>query len=246
MWSFKLKLRALWALLPIAAVLVVGCGGSGNPNLQYFYRLTNAIPFLGSGVDFMVDKEISASGVAYGSDTDYVETDLEESNIFYDILDAATHEFLDSIVAEKTDEESLHLFAVGIKNGPATLQPIAQIAPVVVNRTTPQGNVRIVFVNGYCRRAGVQTPHVDLIRSGQIQPVISDLAFAGSRTFVLPAGTYTLSARYAGLMSGTFLTSDPQVFAASKVYIVLLQGVEDAVAPYHPQFRIFEEPIRDP
>jgi len=246
MWSFKLNLRALGALVLIAVVLLVGCGGNGNPNEQYFYRLTNAIPFLASGVDFMVDKEISASGVAYGSDTDYVETDLEETNIFFDILDSATHEFLDSIVGEKTDDESLHLFAVGIKNGPMTLQPIAQLAPVVVNRTTPQGSARIVFVNGYSRRAGVQTPHVDLIRSGQIQPVVTDLEFAGSRTFVLPAGTYTLSARYAGLMSGVFLTSSPQLLEANKVYIILLQGVEDAAAPYHPQFRIFEEPIRDP
>lgn len=246
MWLSKLSLYAVCALVSTAAVLVVGCGGGGNQDEQYFYRLTNAIPFLGSGVNFMVNKEVSASGVAYGADTDYVETDLEEPNIFFDILDAATNEFLDSIARVKSDDESLHLFAVGIKNGPATLQPIAQLAPVVVNRTTPQGNVRIVFVNGYSRRAGVQTPNIDLIRSGQIQPVISDLEFAGSGTFVLAAGTYTLSARYAGLMSGTFLTSPPHVFEASKVYIVLLQGVEDAPAPYSPEFRIFEEPIRDP
>jgi len=246
MWSIKRILRPLRALVPLTAVLVAGCGGSGNQDEQYFYRMTNAVPFLGSGVTFMVNKEISTAGVAYGADTPYVETDLEEPNVFYDILDAATNEFLDSIVAEKTDDESLHLFAVGIKNGPTTLQPIAQLAPVIVNRTTPQGNARIVFVNGYCRRAGVQTPNVDLIRSGQIQPIISDLAFAGSQTLVLPAGTYTLSARYAGLMSGTFLVSPPQDFEANKVYIVLLQGVEDAVAPYSPEFRIFEEPIRDP
>jgi hypothetical protein len=246
MWSLKLNFRRLLVLVPLAAVVVIGCGGSGNPDEQYFYRLTNAVPFLSNGVDFMVNKEVSTSGVAYGSDTPFVETDLEEPNIFYDVLDSATHEFLDSIVAEKSDEVSLHLFAVGIKNGPVTLQPIAQLAPVIVNRTTPQGNARLVFVNGYCRRAGVQTPHVDLIRSGQIQPVIADIAFAGSSTFVLPAGTYTFSARYAGLMSGTFLTSPPQMLDANKVYIVLLQGVEDAAAPHQPEFRIFEEPIRDP
>lgn len=245
MLSAKLSLRLLLACVPILLAALVGCGG-GDTNKQYFYRLTNGIPLLPSGVDFWVDKDVAATGLPYGSDTDYVETNLDEPNIFYDILDSATHEFLDSIVAEKTDDESLHLFAVGIKNGPATLQPIAQLAPVVVNRTTPQGNVRIVFVNGYCRRAGVQTPNIDLIRSGQIEPIISDLEFAGSKTLVLPGGTYTLSARYAGLMSGTFLTSPPFDFVAGKVYIVLLQGVEDAAAPYEPTFRIFEEPIRDP
>jgi hypothetical protein len=197
-------------------------------------------------VDFWVDKEPEAVGVAYDTSTDYVETDIEKVNMFLDVLDNATGEFLDTIVWEKEDEQNLHIFAVGIKNGPVGLQPPAQIAPVLVNRTTPQGNVRIVFVNGYCRKVGTQTPNVDLLRSGQIQPVVADLAFAGSRTFVLPGGTFTLTARYANLISGEFLVSDPIDFVAGKVYIVLLEGVEDAIAPHQPKFRVFEEPVRDP
>jgi|SRR5688572_19277695 len=238
-----------WRLLAAgaAAVLVlVGCGGGGSEDDKFFYRFSNAVPLLANGVDFLVDKKIEATAVQYDASTDYVETDIEKNNVFFDVMDNATGEFLDSIVWEKEDEQNLHLFAVGIKNGPVTLQPPAQIAPVLVNRTTPQGNVRIVFVHGYCRKSGTQTPNVDLLRSGQIQPVIADLPFADSQTFVLPAGTFTLTARYAGLISGEFLISDPIDFVAGRIYIVLLEGVEDAATPFNPKFRIFEEPIRDP
>ena len=241
-----MKRNAFKLALPIALVGMLGCGGGGSEDDVFFYRMTNAIPFLANGIDFLVDKEIAANGLAYDSDTDYVETDIEKSNIFFDVKDSATGEFLDAIVYEKQDEQSLHLFAVGLKNGPLTLQPPAQIAPVVVNRATPQGNSRLVFIHGYCRRAGTQTPNVDLIRSGQIQPVVSDLPFADSATFVLPSGEYTLTARYAGLISGEFLSSRTLMFEANKVYIVLLEGVEDAASPYEPKFRVFEEPIRDP
>jgi hypothetical protein len=241
-----MKWNAFRFALPLALVGLLGCGGGGSEDDVFFYRITNAVPFLSNGIDFLVDKEISANALAYDADTDYVETDIEKSNIFFDVKDSATGEFLDAIVYEKRDEQSLHLFAVGLKNGPQTLQPPAQIAAVVVNRTTPQGNSRLVFVHGYSRRAGTQTPNVDLIRSGQIQPVVSDLPFAASATFVLPSGEYTLTARYAGLISGEFLSSPRLLFQANKVYIVLLEGVEDAAAPFEPKFRIFEEPIRDP
>jgi hypothetical protein len=238
-----------WRLLAAGAaafVVMTGCGGGGSNDEKFFYRFSNAGPFLASGVDFLVDKQMEAQGVAYDASTDYVETDLEKTNVFFDVLDNTTGEFLDAIVWEKEDEQNLHLFAVGVKNGPQTLQPPAQLTAVLVNRTTPQGNVRIVFVNGYSRRAGTQTPNVDLLRTGQIQPVVADLEFADSRTFVLPGGTFTLTARYAGLKSGEFLSSPPTLFQAGKIYIVLLEGVEDAASPFEPKFRIFEEPIRDP
>lgn len=238
--------RLFFAVVPIVILGIAGCGGGGNQEDRFFYRITNGIPLLNGGIDFVVDKKTEATALLYDSDTDYVEVNLDETNIFFDIVDSATGEFLDSLVVEKQDEQSLHLFAVGIKDGPNTLQPLAQIAPVIVNRTTPQGNVRIVFVHGYCRKAGTQTPNVDLIRSGQIQPVVSDLEFAGSSTFVLPAGEYTLTARYAGLISGEFLESPVLNLEAGKVYIVLLEGIEDQADPYEPKFRVFEEPIRDP
>ena len=238
-----------WKLLAAggaALLAIIGCGGGGTDDDKFFYRFSNAVPLMANGVDFLVDKEVEAAAVQYDSSTDYVETDIEKNNVFFDITDNATAEFLDSIVWVKEDEQNLHLFAVGIKNGPNTLQPPAQLSPVLVNRTTPQGNVRIVFVHGYCRKAGTQTPNVDLLRSGQIQPVISDIEFAKSQTFVLPGGTFTLTARYARLISGEFLVSDPINFEAGKIYIVLLEGIEDAAAPYNPKFRVFEEPIRDP
>jgi hypothetical protein len=238
--------RFITAASLAAAIGLSGCGGGGAQEEEFFYRMSNAIPHLAGGIDFMVDKKPEATALAYDADTDYVETDLEETNIFFDILDNSTGEFLDAIVWKKEDNQDLHLFAVGIKNGPQTLQPPAQIASVVVNRTTPQGNSRLVFVHGYCRKPGTQTPNVDLMRTGSVTPVVEDLAFADSQTFVLPSGAYRLTARYAGLKSGEFLTSDQLNFEPGKVYIVLLEGVEDAAAPFEPKFRVFEEPIRDP
>src|SRR5688572_10687067 len=146
-----------WRLLAAAGAAffaLSGCGGGGTDDEKFFYRFSNAVPFLANGVYFLVDKEEANTAVAYDTSTDYVETDIEKNNIFFDIKDNATGEFLDSIVWEKEDEQNLHIFAVGIKNGPTTLQPPAQLSPVLVNRTTPQGNVRIVSLHGYCRKAG--------------------------------------------------------------------------------------------
>lgn len=241
-----LNWRIALAAVPLTLIGAIGCGGGGADDEEFFYRITNAIPFLISGIDFWVDKEVQTTAMAYGSSTDYEMTDIEKRDIFFDILDNSTSEFLDSIVYEKQDEQSVHLFALGIKDGPANLQPIARLSPVVVNRLRPQGNARLVFVHGYCRRAGTQTPAVDFLRNGQIAPIVEELEFGDSETIVLPAGTYELRARFAGLLSGEFLTSPPTLFEANKIYIVLLEGVEDASAPHEPKFRFIEEPVRDP
>ena len=71
---------------------LVGCGGGGSDEDKFFYRMTNGVPFLANGIDFLVDKKVEAAALAYDSDTDYVETDIEKVNVFYDVKDAATGE----------------------------------------------------------------------------------------------------------------------------------------------------------
>jgi hypothetical protein len=232
-----------------ATALLTGCAtGGGSLNEVFFYCLTNAIPDV-SSVDLFADKTQQFSLVGFGaaSTTAFIETDLEEPVIFYDLYEGGTSNPIDSISVDKNDEQSVHLFALGAFTAtPGNLQPIARLVPVTVDRRTPQGNARIVFVHGYVRAAGTQTPNVDLMLQGTPTPVQADVAFADSRVFTRPAGTYTFEVRIAGLLSGTFLTNQVITLQANKVYIFMLQGLEGGAGPIAPKIEVYEEPIHDP
>lgn len=234
-------------MVPVLLLGLFGCGGGGGngADKQFFYRFTNIIPFI-KGVDFLVDKQVQVSDLQFGSHTDYFETDLVEPNMFIDAKDSGTQEFIDSIAIEKQDDKSIHVFAVGVRGGQQNQQPEAQIIPVEVNRTTPQGNARLIVVHGYIRAAGTQTPNIDFLRSGQIEPIVSDLPFAQAQTVNVPPGIYSLKARFAGLLSGDFLFRLDVQLLAGHVYVALLRGVENETGNLTPIIDIFEEPIHDP
>ncbi|MBA3725855.1 MAG: DUF4397 domain-containing protein [Armatimonadetes bacterium] len=242
-----MRLRLL-VIVPVLVLGIFGCGGSGSggsTNEQFFYRFTNIIPFI-SGVDFLVDKQVQVPNLQYAGHTDYFETDTEEPNMFIDAVDSVTQEIIDAIVITKRRDASVHIYALGVRGGPQQQQPEAQIIPIEVIRTTPQGNARLIVVHGYVRRAGTQTPNIDLLRSGQIQPIVEDMPFANAETVNVPPGTYTLTARFAGLLSGEFLFRRNVELLAGHVYVALLRGVEGQAGALEPIIDIFEEPVFDP
>ncbi len=244
--------RFLWIVLLIGGFLLAGCGGGGQTTHKWFYRFTNAVPDASSGVDLNADKVPVTTGLTYGGSfptPDYQESDFTNNKnlVFFDMVDSGTTNFLDSIVVEKAADQSVHLFGLGMAI-PGSQQPPARLFPVTVVRNTPNGNnVRIVFVHGYIRAVGTQTPHVDLMRSAQTNPIISDVAFGESQTITLAAGHYDfLAVRIAGLMSGTFLTLNNVDFTAGHIYVLLLRGVEGQSGTLAPTLDIFEDPVHDP
>lgn len=239
--------RILGFCAVLCTLLLYGCAGGGLGVFPFFYRLTNGIVDV-AAVDLQVDKQVAATNVAFGDSTAYVETDTSPPTlIFFDLLEAGTSNFIDSIVFTKQRDISVHLFGVGMDN-PGPLQPQGRLVPVNVNRRTPQGNnARLVVVHGFVRAAGTQTPNIDFFRSGQIGALISDLEFGNAETITLAEGTYDFEVRIAGLMSGTLMTTpSPVTIEARKVYIVMLRGLEGGAGALAPQIYIFEEPIHDP
>jgi hypothetical protein len=112
-----------------------------------------------------------------------------------------------------------------------------------IQRTAPPGSsARINWVHGFVRAAGTQTPNVDIVRSGQIAPIVTDLEFGGTNTIILAAGTYDFTIRVAGTQQGGLFTVSSVVIQAGKIYSIVLKGVEGQGGALAPGLEIIEEP----
>lgn len=223
----------------------VGCGGGGGEiSTDFFVRFTNNVVDLSGGVDVYLNQEPYAVSLGYGGSTpDYDNLTTETELYFFDLFRAGTQNIVDSWVEIPRAGQSHHLVAVGAADaGPQ--QPVARIVAITVNRNRPSGtNARLVVVHGFVREPGRQSPNIDLLRSGKISPEVSDLAFADTQTFLLPAGTYDFEVRIAGLMSGTLFTKAGVPIEGGKVYLVVVRGVEGGSGVFAPDIQFIEEPL---
>ncbi len=240
----KFRIGSIIALIAVF-FLMPGCGGGGSSLKPWFYRFTNAVPNV-SGLDLYRDKVIVDSNRGYLSSSDYVEMTEDEPSFFFDIFEALTSNVIDSIVVDRVDEQSIHIIAIGTNApGPGNPQPVARMVPFIITRSTPSGNARVIFVHGFQKAAGQQTPNVDIVRSGQIAPIIEDLEFGRNAVRSLTPGTYDFTIRQAGLLKGEIFSKTGVVLEAGKIYLFLLKGVEGSLAPFDPDIQIIEEPTRD-
>lgn len=242
--ALKLRLGTTFALA-IALFVLPGCGGGGRTLKPWFYRFTNAIPNL-SALDLYRDEVLVDAGRVYLSSTAYTEMNIEEPSFFFDMNEASTSNVVDSIVIDRVDNQSIHIIAIGTNApGGGNPQPVARMVPIVITRTTPSGNARVIVVHGFQKGIGVQTPNVDIVRTGQIAPIIEDLEFGRSAVRTLTPGTYDFTIRQAGLLKGNIFTKTGVVLEAGKIYLFLLKGVEGSLSPFNPDITIVEEPPRD-
>ncbi|KAA0229125.1 MAG: DUF4397 domain-containing protein [Armatimonadetes bacterium ATM1] len=223
---------------------ISGCGGSVQDVLKIFFRYTNAVPDL-AGTDFFVDDSLNQANVAYqASMADFAELENREREVFFDAFEAGTSNLLDSILVEKRDEISFHVFAVGLGSPTGFQEPARLIAPEVT-RTRPTGsNARIIWVHGYNRKPSAQTPSVDIFRSGALNEIVDGLEFAATRSINLAAGTYDFTVRIDGLEESELITKTGVSIVAGKIYVALLCGEEDTVGPTAPDILFFEESIK--
>lgn len=226
-------------------LVAIGCGGGGGEiSTDFFVRFTNNIVDLPGGVDVVLNQEPYAVNLGYGGSTpDYDNLTTEEELYIFDLFRAGTQNIIDSWVEIPRLRESHHLVSIGAADaGPQ--QPLARIVPVLINRNRPGGaNARLIVLNGFVRQPGRQSPNVDLLRSGKIAPEISDLEFAGFKSFLLAAGTYDFEVRIAGLMSGTLFTKTGVTVEGGKVYLVVIRGVEGGSGVFAPDIQFIEEPL---
>jgi hypothetical protein len=227
-----------------SVAVAIGCGGGGGEvTRDFFLRFTNNVVDLPGGVDVLLDQEPYAMGLGYGGSTPGYQNLTTEKNLyFFDLYRAGTQNLVDSWAEIPRADESHHLVAIGAADaGPE--QPLARILAVKVNRIRPTGNnARLLVVNGFVRQPGRQTPKIDLIRSGKIQPEIEDLEFAKAAEFLLAAGTYDFEVRIAGLQSGTLFTKTGVTIEGGKIYFVVIRGLEGAGGVFAPDLQFIEEP----
>jgi hypothetical protein len=234
------------ALLLSAALLasLYGCSGGGQTLANYFYRFTNSIPDL-AGVDWFLDDNLETSNQAYLQSSSYVEVVNEETLAFFDAFEAGTQNVIDAVVIQKEDEMSSHLFTLGLRT-PGSQQPAARILHARITRTTPPGsNARIIFVHGYARAAGVQTPAVDIYRTGRISAELENLGFGDAQEGQLAAGSYDFTVRIAGTQQGSLIVRNGLVLEAGKIYILLLKGIEGQGGLLTPDILQIEEPVNN-
>lgn len=241
-----LKLRFGTTIALAAALFVLpGCGGGGQTLKPWFYRFTNAIPNV-TGLDLYRDKVLVDANRAFLSSSDYTEMNIDEPSFFFDCNEASTSNVIDSIVLDRQDNKSFHIIAIGTNApGGGNPQPFARMIPVEITRSTPSGNARVIVVHAFQKGVGEQTPNVDIVRSGQIAPIIEDLEFGRSAVRTLTPGTYDFTIRQAGLLKGDIFTKSGVVLEAGKIYLFLLKGVEGSLSPFNPDIKIIEEPTRD-
>lgn len=236
-----MKLRDLCLALLIVAGLSMGCGG-GPTLFRIYHRFTNVVPDVATA-DFYVNEQLQSSGIGYAQSNAWVRLEDEEDWTFYDAFEGGTQTALDSIAVRKEDKVSTHLVACGFK-APGSQQPGVRIVPLPVPRTTPGGsNARLIWLHAYMREVGVQTPNVDIFRTGKIGAEITDLAFGRNRLGLLAAGTYTFTVRITGTTQGFLIEKPGIVLEAGKIYIVLLKGVEDEVGALAPDIVLIEEEV---
>lgn len=238
-----MKLHHLFLIVLILAGLSAGCGG-GQTQVKIYHRFTNVVPDVATA-DYYVNDSIHTPALAYLLSSTWVKLEDNENWTFYDAFEGGTQNVLDSIAVQKQNKTSTHVFALGFKT-PGAQQPGVRLVPVTVQRTTPGGsNARLIWIHGYMRAAGTQTPNVDIYRTGKIAPEIEDIGFGQTRVGFLAAGTYTIDVRIAGAQFGNLFSTTNVVLEAGKVYIVLLKGVEGEVGPLAPAVVLIEEEINN-
>lgn len=236
-----MKLRQSCLLLATLAGLLVGCGG-GPTTVRIYYRFTNVVPDVATA-DFYVNDQLQSAAIGYAQSNSWVRLEDDEDWTFYDAFEGGTQTPLDSIAVRKQNKVSTHVIACGFKT-PGSQQPGVRLVPVTVTRTTPGGsNARLIWVHAYMREVGVQTPNVDIFRTGKISPEISDLAFGDTRVGFLAAGTYTFTVRITGTLQGFLIERPNVVLEAGKIYIVLLKGVENETGVLTPDIELIEEEV---
>lgn len=241
--GFMRPIKLLLAAITFATIAIGlgACGGGGAAgSIKFSHRFTNVIADLG-GLDFYVDDVLKAPNLAFGGSSAYEKITDSARTEFIDVNDAGTSNVLDSIEVDRVNDQSINVFALGLAT-PGSQQPGLRLLPVTVNRIAPSGNnARVIVVHGFIRDVGFPTPNIDLHRTPDIIEV-SDLPFGESGSFLVSAGTYDFTVRITGIEDSVLIFKPGVVIQGNKVYVMILQGIENGGGAIIPDIQLIEQP----
>ena len=218
MGTLRFRITAAAALTALAAIL--GCEGNatgflvGGATNGVRVRLINALPS-STALDFGVDGQVAATGVAFGSASNYVPTTVGSHRLTAD--GSATGTTLVDFTRDLTSEGAYSLIpAPGLAQFGALFLtddpvPASGQAKIRVVHVAPTQNAVSVYVT---------TPNGDLASA---TPTVPTLLFgAASPYFLLDPGTYRFRVTPVGSPSSVIVDSGSITVGAGAIRTVLL------------------------
>ncbi len=197
-------------------LLSLGCGGGSQAKL----RVENASPNT-TGMDVLVDGKTVASGIGYGSNSNYLSVDAGSRHLQVE-ASGTTNILLDQSLTFNAATQTTYLatnFASSISglelNDNSTAPDLGNVSLRVVNSSPSMGAVDVYIV----------TPGADLVSSS---PVIRSLAFDAATDYqTLTAGNYEVILAVPGT---TFVLADTGALSLTSGQIrtvLALDGVSE-------------------
>jgi hypothetical protein len=203
-------------LLALGALLLAsGCGGGGS---QAKLRVVNASPNT-TGLDVLVDDKTVASGIGYGSNSDYLSVDSGSHHLQVE-GSGTTNILLDQTLSFNSDSETTFL----VTNFASSISAMV----LTDNSTTPaSGNATLRIVNAAPSLGAVDvyvvTPGADLVAS---TPVIRSLAFNAATDYqTLTAGSYEVVFTVPGSTFALIDTGSLNLSSEQNRTVLALNGV---------------------
>ncbi len=256
----KIRWMQLVMVAGLMAVGLVGCGGGGNttdlpdPQVRFINGTPDAV-----GLDFLMNDSITAANVAYLSSSpgfqfvDYIEPSDDGYDIGARRNGQATD--LDRIAVDLQRDTSQLVVTLGLQDPLSEPQKRLRLINFQILRTTPTGSrSRILFINGFLRGAGFETPNVtfqsvvpgDPSSIDNPQDVSRDIAYADIRTLTVDAGARRFIVRRADTDALVQYASQDVTLVAGRLYVALMTGQEANANPaLQPKIQFIEIETQD-
>ncbi len=241
-WSrILLLMRKKLLCAPVIVALLTGlsgCGGSGSSSsasTTAHVRVVNASPD-STSINFSLNDKVVASGLAYLSSSSSFANYSPDS---YDVI--ATEASAVASLSDEVDTLSANtnylVIGYGLENyGSEPLKRFAA-SPFTVDLSVPNGNkARIIVFNGFSRAAGFDTPAIDFEDGTTPQFPLTNIAFGATASELVDAGTISFQVTRNGTTQ-QYATDAGTAFAAGKVYLALVTGVEGQTGVEAPQIK---------
>lgn len=237
-----------------AAMMAASCGGGGGQQgvaPDPFVRYINASPDT-TALNFFLDDEKVASQLVYigtsqvaGTTPNFASTAPVERDIRTQ-EDGQTDELTNDLFGFQRDKSYL-VVTIGLENFLTEFLKRIRILVIEVNRTVPNANkARLIFIHGYMRDPGLETPDIDMFidpnnpPGNNAQQKITGNQFSTARTVEIDADgvtPYFFEIRKSGT-EAYLLPPNPQPNGPNtisftpqpgKIYAAIFSGIESSV-----------------
>lgn len=246
------RLRTLLTLFACLAVFALpGCGGqggssSGGADPTVFF--IDASPDAG-GLDYVMNAIVRALNLDYlEASTGFTSVPfISDANGGYDVItrENGTNTELDAQNVVLNKSTHTVFVTVGLKNY-IVGEELKRLRTFGVNvdRKAPNGNkARLYIVHGFIREVGQATPAIKFQNAGDNPQFFSQaINFGTSAAMLVDSGTADWWAKRDDATADVVYASATLTLDPGKIYIVLVSGIENELAPIDPQITLIEIP----